>query len=555
MEVVKIEEKDLNAEEPLRRSPRKQSIVGAVQSESVIVESTEYARGQQHKIPEVIEPEKRESHVEKRRSKIKHHHKTKEKHHREKRTRRKHSKNNNNEEEARNCFNNSEDILSRVNIQVDDSDVLLNKQEDVRSSPVPKIIDERLSLEEKAPIIVGPTNKEEKNSLLAENLNKNRRKVFDSEDEKISINIEKLNECESPECEDSIKVQNGFGVSEGRRNELENEGLETRLDTGEAIEGTSQVVTTSKKSEEENRRGKKKRKHSKHGTSKNEKESSLKPEATILSKNNEIVHKRRKKKHKRDSSSLTHRTKKFHDVRKAPQDGLVENPGIENAERVVDAAAPNDNPIDNPMVETNVAKAPPENEASGDAISEPQRLAIKIKLCQDCNDRHIKDSCPLISTDIHFKDRISYQSWLKKHSENPEVTKVINSQDPISEGYPVNSDDNYESDEESSPNTEQGKNKTKIESEDKLLHVNDDRPLYSRESLPDCFQLKLTIPEHGVGIYAFNALPIYAKFGPLVGEPIKEMDIPDDFSMRHLWEVSGDHHLRLSFLFPEFANF
>jgi hypothetical protein len=44
-------------------------------------------------------------------------------------------------------------------------------------------------------------------------------------------------------------------------------------------------------------------------------------------------------------------------------------------------------------------------------------------------------------------------------------------------------------------------------------------------------------PTHGLSVVTRCNLKQYTQFGPLVGQPIKEMDIPDDFSMKDIWEV------------------
>lgn len=233
----------------------------------------------------------------------------------------------------------------------------------------------------------------------------------------------------------------------------------------------------------------------------------------------ETVFKHRRKKHKHTNE---HKNKKHHDVRKAPQDGIIieETQGVCSSDRA--EILP---PIPGKITEN-----------TDGIVSEPQRLAIKIKLCQECNSRHLQDACPLITPLYIISDTISYEEWRNKHKSNAEIMKAIKSSDPMSEGYGRYADDGFDSDDESVP-TEQCKNKSKVQREEKQLVVDEDRPLYARNSLPDCFELKITNTDHGLGIYAKNPVPKYAKLGPLIGVSVKEMDIPDDFSMRHIWEV------------------
>lgn len=232
----------------------------------------------------------------------------------------------------------------------------------------------------------------------------------------------------------------------------------------------------------------------------------------------EAVFKHRRKKHKHTNE---HKAKKHHDVRRAPQDGIV----------VVEETAQ-----DTPAPEAESLSSVRAVESADGVITEPQRLAIRIKLCQECNSRHLQDACPLATPQYTITDAITYEEWLCKHQENAEVVKAVKSNDPMSEGYGRVADDGFESDDESLQG-EQCKNKSKVQREEKLLSVDTDRPLYARDSLPDCLELRITNSDHGLGIYAKNPVPMYAKLGPLIGISIREMDIPDDFSMRHIWEV------------------
>lgn len=231
--------------------------------------------------------------------------------------------------------------------------------------------------------------------------------------------------------------------------------------------------------------------------------------------------KHRRKKHKHTNE---HKTKKHHDVRKAPQDGIVQ-------EETQDACTPE---VEVPSSTVGSGKIADNIDS---VISEPQRLAIKIKLCQECEVPHLQDVCPFTEPLHTIIDAISYEEWLSKHKENAEVTKAVKSKDPMSEGYGRLADDGFESDDEPLASSEQCKTKSKVQREEKQLLVDADRPLYARDSLPDCLELKIANTDHGLSIYAKNPIPIRAKLGPLVGTSVKEMDIPDDFSMRHIWEV------------------
>ncbi|EZA61621.1 PR domain zinc finger protein [Ooceraea biroi] len=271
----------------------------------------------------------------------------------------------------------------------------------------------------------------------------------------------------------------------------------------------------------EDRKLKRKRKRPRHDAQVDE--SSTKNASEDNATDEAAVFKHRRKKHRHTNE---HKTKKHHDVRKAPQDGIVVQEEGQNACPQEVESLPS------------TGGAGRTAEGTDGVMSEPQRLAIKIKLCQECNSRHLQDACPLSTPQYTVKDAITYVDWLSKHKGNAEVTKTIKSEDPMSEGYGRLTDDGFESDDESLTSNEQCK--SKVQREEKQLVVDVDRPLYARDSLPDCLELRITNTDHGLGIYAKDAVPMYAKLGPLIGTPVKEMDIPDDFSMRHIWEIDNN---------------
>lgn len=257
--------------------------------------------------------------------------------------------------------------------------------------------------------------------------------------------------------------------------------------------------------------GKKKRKRTRH---ENEQDNSSNPEPVSTPSVSESLLKYRKKKYK----FVEHKTKKSHDVRKAPQDGIVVAPENQDSDTA-----------------TNLANDTSDQILPEIANVEPQKLAIKIKLCQDCNSRHLQDACPLANCNQVIKDSISLIQWTQKYVKNAEIMKVVNSNNPISEGYPKNSDEGDDSDDESN-SSDQFKSKSR-DSEEKQLDLDENRPLYARDSLPHCLEFKLTNTDHGIGVFVKQDVPMHARLGPVIGKPVKEMDIPDDFSMRHIWEV------------------
>ncbi|XP_071451638.1 uncharacterized protein [Hetaerina americana] len=62
---------------------------------------------------------------------------------------------------------------------------------------------------------------------------------------------------------------------------------------------------------------------------------------------------------------------------------------------------------------------------------------------------------------------------------------------------------------------------------------------FAEASLPMALKLETREASHGPGVTAKRPIARFTQFGPLLGKKIREMDIPDDFGMRHIWEVMG----------------
>lgn len=324
----------------------------------------------------------------------------------------------------------------------------------------------------------------------------------------LSKNVEYLNSTGNA---DPIEVQ----TTNATERKIKNAPHGT--DSQEYKEGSCNVSQSGEPKDVEDRKLKRKRKRPRHDGQAEENVARDVSENTT----EEVMFKHRRKKHKHTNE---HKTKKHHDVRKAPQDGIVVQ------KEAQDTCTPEAELLSSTGSTGRIG------ETADGVMSEPQRLAIKIKLCQECNSRHLQDACPLSTPQYTIDDAITYDNWLNKHKENAEVLKAIKSEDPMSEGYGRLTEDGFESDDESLSG-EQSKSKSKVQREEKQLVVDVDRPLYARDSLPDCLELKITNTDHGLGIYAKNPVPMYSKLGPLIGILVREMDIPDDFSMRHIWEV------------------
>lgn len=531
-------------EEPLRRSPRKQLPLPIPEAQLPLPsENKEQAAEEEAEAPEDADR------VHVRRSSRNKHHKSKTKHHRVKRKKKKHSKGS---ENASLELNEQAAAPLRLNekskndsVEIEDKTISkdnLNDSSDCQSDPG-RIGDSELQVD-----LEKPKTEDVDRVELVEDVNRTvndfgnvatEKNVFSNEvkdAETLDSLVENVNREASPlalSCDEKILAVDtsqkkvSLEIKEGARYlgedeentsvELENSNTPDGESKGDeaSVDDVPQEPKVGKIPDD--RKLRKKRKRIKYEA--NHDSGDLKNGSNNVA--DEHMHKHRKKKHKHTGE---HKNKKHHDVRKAPQNGIVLDKSIEPTSGTTNL--PPVIPESIGSIETNLENS----------LSEPQRFAIKIKLCQECNSRHLQDACPLLEPEYTISDSITYTAWLNEHMDNLEIRKTISCKDPMSEGYNKPPDDGFESDEDQ-PSIEQSKQRIKVESEEKQLTIDKDRPVYARDSLPECLELKVTSHDHGLGVYAKSQLPMYARLGPLVGIPVKEMDIPDDFSMRHIWEV------------------
>lgn len=129
----------------------------------------------------------------------------------------------------------------------------------------------------------------------------------------------------------------------------------------------------------------------------------------------------------------------------------------------------------------------------------PERVAIKIKLCNICNTRHLQEACPLRNPNCVVRDATTLDDYLKNA---PEI------------------DDLQTDDDDSS--------------------VKNELETFSVKSLPDILYLEDSNTSHGLSVFTKFEIKEYTQFGPIIGKTIKEVDIPEDFGMKHLWEVYSE---------------
>lgn len=122
---------------------------------------------------------------------------------------------------------------------------------------------------------------------------------------------------------------------------------------------------------------------------------------------------------------------------------------------------------------------------------------IKIKICQNCNTHHLEGTCPVEFPSYVITDALDRNEWLKKY-------KSI---------YDKQCDDH---------STDAVNNKL-------------NKFCYSILSKPDC--LSLSVVQDELRVFAKTDFQPFTQFGPLVGEVVKEKDIPEDIEMKYLWEA------------------
>lgn len=206
---------------------------------------------------------------------------------------------------------------------------------------------------------------------------------------------------------------------------------------------------------------------------------------------------------------------KHHDIRKAPQ--LDINLGIKLEELQPD----NPVPVANSPVATEQIKSelPNEHNKLAEEIKNDhfQRVAIKIKLCNICNTRHMQDGCPLNNPLYTVQDAMTLDEWSTNYN-NLKISSTSNI-------------DRNDSIDKSDDSTSQEKSDS-----------------YAEQSVPSTLYLEQSETSHGLAIFAKHEIKEYTQFGPLVGNVVKEVDIAEDSNMRHIWEV-----LRI-FLFCFYAD-
>ncbi|KAK8737808.1 hypothetical protein OTU49_004254, partial [Cherax quadricarinatus] len=196
-------------------------------------------------------------------------------------------------------------------------------------------------------------------------------------------------------------------------------------------------------------------------------------------------------------------------------------------------------------------------EGVGVREEEERRVAIRIKLCGECGARHVAGTCPFSRPTHVLPDTCSPPTH-----DLPQQNGVIVA--PPHRDSPVNL----------SGREEEREGETWRDPQ---------RPgsptCYARTSLPPGLSLERRVlpppqdssvdSDSDVGVMGVTQVPgrqvevvvaraaltRYTQLGPVVGVPVRERDIPDDFCMVNLWEVfSGEGKRYVSTVDPRRSN-
>ena len=199
-------------------------------------------------------------------------------------------------------------------------------------------------------------------------------------------------------------------------------------------------------------------------------------------------------------------------------------------------------------------------------MEEDRRVAIRIKVCSECGARHVAGTCPFTRPTHRLTDAC------------PPPSSFIDSLHPHSYPHPQNGVIVAPPHLDAPVNLSNGNTSTR--SVDELSNSGDTSPLeetwrdpqrpgspncYARVSLPSGLFLdkrlvvtpQETTPEETEEpgmvttpagrqlevVIARTTISRYTQLGPVVGVPVRERDIPDDFCMVNLWEVSTRFYL------------
>ncbi|KAK5642149.1 hypothetical protein RI129_008316 [Pyrocoelia pectoralis] len=144
-------------------------------------------------------------------------------------------------------------------------------------------------------------------------------------------------------------------------------------------------------------------------------------------------------------------------------------------------------------------KPDPDGMLLNDTDASNQRVAIKIKLCCNCGTRHVQDQCPLQNPHFIIRDSLKYEEWLERYK--PLYDKQLQAEE---------------------------------------LHESKENITFAFLSLPPGIHLNDATGSEDLCVVTSLTIKEFTQFGPLFGKTVKEVDISEDFNMKHLWEIYSE---------------
>lgn len=169
--------------------------------------------------------------------------------------------------------------------------------------------------------------------------------------------------------------------------------------------------------------------------------------------------------------------------------------------------------------------------------------------CSYCDETHGPENCPIRQSNNFMCDLIEKFRWMEENKEildkiKPEIEAVTAEDDEVGD---LLEEDNPDED-LNDASSEEDESTMDIKAEEAIVHAQLLKRKEEEEQLPS--YCDATIPEQlqvvkseiiGSKVIARTMIPKYVKLGPLVGHVIHVKDIPDDCTMKDIYEVRDEH--------------
>lgn len=168
------------------------------------------------------------------------------------------------------------------------------------------------------------------------------------------------------------------------------------------------------------------------------------------------------------------------------------------------------------MVDHDIRKAPEltvqvennihlqDSELKADEKNDKKHVAIKIKMCSVCNTHHLQGLCSLQNPQHIILDMITLLEWQERYK-------------------PLFDSDSF--------STSEFQDTDRMDSN--IIKFS-----FAVMSLPSILCIKEM--SNGWCVFTKEEIKSHTQFGPLIGKAVREVDIPEDSSMKDLWEIQSE---------------